>query len=67
MKPPRCLLLLLLFQAVISRSAADLAIVGATVLDGNGGPHLDDGTVVVSGSRITAIGPKASVAVPPAQ
>src|SRR6516225_8679872 len=40
------------------------AIVGATVIDGNGGPPLADTTVVVRGKRIAAIGPRASVTVP---
>jgi imidazolonepropionase-like amidohydrolase len=41
-----------------------VAIVGATVIDGNGGPPLPDATIVVVGKRIAAVGPRASVAVP---
>ena len=41
------------------------AIVGATLIDGNGGAPLADATVVVEGDRITAVGPRAEVAVPP--
>ncbi len=44
--------------------SADTAIVGATVIDGNGGPPLRDATVVVVGKRIEAVGPRASVEVP---
>jgi imidazolonepropionase-like amidohydrolase len=40
------------------------AIVGATVIDGNGGPPLADATVVVRGKHIAAIGPRASTTVP---
>jgi imidazolonepropionase-like amidohydrolase len=40
------------------------AIVGATVIDGNGGAPLVDATVVVTGSRISAVGPRAAVTVP---
>ena len=40
------------------------AIVGGTVIDGNGGPPIADATVVVTGKRITAVGPRASVSVP---
>jgi imidazolonepropionase-like amidohydrolase len=40
------------------------AIVGATVIDGNGGPPLSDATIVIRGQRIAEIGPRASVAVP---
>ncbi|MYG18954.1 MAG: amidohydrolase family protein, partial [Gemmatimonadales bacterium] len=41
-----------------------IAIVGATVIDGNGGEPLSDATVVVEGARIAAIGPSTSTAVP---
>jgi imidazolonepropionase-like amidohydrolase len=41
-----------------------LAIVGCTVIDGNGGPPLPDAVVVVRGSRISAVGPRASVRIP---
>ena len=40
-------------------------IVGATVIDGNGGPPLPDATIVIQGKRIAEIGPQASVRVPP--
>jgi imidazolonepropionase-like amidohydrolase len=41
-----------------------VAIVGATLIDGNGGPPLRDVTVVVDGSRIAAVGSAESVDVP---
>jgi imidazolonepropionase-like amidohydrolase len=41
-----------------------VAIVGATVIDGNGGTPVADATVVVRGKRIAAIGPRASTPVP---
>jgi imidazolonepropionase-like amidohydrolase len=40
------------------------ALVGATVIDGNGGPPLPDATIVVRGKRIVEVGPRASVRVP---
>jgi len=40
------------------------AIVGATVIDGNGGAPVADSVIVIEGERIVAIGPAASVAVP---
>ena len=41
-----------------------IAIVGATVIDGNGGAPLTDATIVVRGKRIAALGPRGSVQVP---
>ncbi len=41
-----------------------LAIVGGTIIDGNGGPPIEDGTIVIQGNRIAAVGPSASVEVP---
>lgn len=41
-----------------------IALAGATVIDGNGGPPLADATVVVTGKRISAVGPRSQVRVP---
>ena len=41
-----------------------LAIVGATIIDGNGGPPLADGSLLIEGDRITAVGPSGLVTVP---
>jgi len=41
-----------------------IAIVGATVIDGNGGSPMTDATIVVRGKRIAAVGPRASISVP---
>lgn len=41
-----------------------IAVVGATIIDGNGGPPLADGTLVTRGNRISAVGPRASVDIP---
>jgi imidazolonepropionase-like amidohydrolase len=40
------------------------ALVGGTVIDGNGGAPITDAVVVVTGSRITAVGPRTSVPIP---
>ncbi len=56
------------FLAVFPALAASqdvTAIVGATIIDGNGGPPIEDGTIVISGNRITAVGPRSGVDVPP--
>ncbi|HXV59074.1 MAG TPA: amidohydrolase family protein, partial [Vicinamibacteria bacterium] len=41
-----------------------VAIVGAMVIDGNGGPPLDQAAILVEGDRIAAIGPASSFQVP---
>lgn len=41
-----------------------VAIVGATLIDGNGGAPIPDAVVVVQGERIVAVGPRSSVQVP---
>jgi imidazolonepropionase-like amidohydrolase len=44
--------------------AQDVAIVGATLIDGKGGPPVRDSVVVVHGPRIAAAGPRASTRTP---
>ena len=53
-------------QAGNTSPAADavIAIVGGTVIDGNGGPPVANATVLVRGNRIEKVGPRASVSVP---
>ena len=41
-----------------------VAIVGATLIDGNGAAPVSDATIVVRGKRIVAVGPRVSTAVP---
>jgi len=41
-----------------------LAIVGATLIDGNGGAPVRDAVVVMTGGRVSAVGPRASTTVP---
>ncbi len=41
-----------------------IALVGATLIDGNGGPAVPDATIVIRGNRIAQVGPRASVTVP---
>jgi imidazolonepropionase-like amidohydrolase len=41
-----------------------LALVGGTLIDGNGGPPLQNQTVLIDGERITAAGPAAKTPVP---
>ena len=51
-------------SAAQAQGAAVTAIVGGTVIDGNGGPPIVDAVVLINGSRISAIGPRAVVPIP---
>jgi len=55
---------LLLLRALLATGAEGFAVVGATVVDGTGGPPLRHAVVVVQGERITAVGPRSHVALP---
>jgi imidazolonepropionase-like amidohydrolase len=68
----RLLVVLGLVLAVVGRGAAaaqtsppPVAIVGVTLIDGNGGPAVPDAAIVVRDGRIAAVGPRRSVTVPP--
>jgi imidazolonepropionase-like amidohydrolase len=45
-------------------SAAWTAVVGGTLIDGNGGAPLADAVVLIDGARIAAVGPRGTVRVP---
>src|SRR5262245_57336396 len=45
-------------------AATRTVIVGATLIDGNGGAPIPDAAIVVDGARITAVGPRSAVAIP---
>src|ERR1044072_2948565 len=47
------------------RAESTIAIVGATLIDGQGGPAISDSAVIVRGDRITAVGKRSSVTIPP--
>lgn len=48
-----------------AQDANTTAIVGATIIDGNGGAPLTNGTIVITGNAIRAIGAASTVVVPP--
>jgi imidazolonepropionase-like amidohydrolase len=51
--------------AAATRAQSDvIAIVGATIVDGNGGAPIRDGVVLVSGNKISAVGSRVSTSVP---
>jgi imidazolonepropionase-like amidohydrolase len=69
---PRCkisgmrrVLVALLFAAALSAHAESLVLAGGRLIDGFGGPPVDDAAVVIDGNRIVAAGPMASVKIPP--
>ena len=45
-------------------AAAAVAIVGGTVIDGNGGTPIADAVVLIRGARISAVGPRSAVPIP---
>ena len=47
-----------------AQTATATAIVGATLVDGNGAPAIADAVVVLSGTRIVSAGPRRSVPIP---
>src|SRR5262245_65445362 len=57
-------LLLAAAAAGLRAQPSALASVGATVIDGNGGPALSNAVVVIDAGRIAAVGPRASTPVP---
>jgi imidazolonepropionase-like amidohydrolase len=51
-------------QPPTANARCDVAIVGATLIDGNGGPPVRDAVVLISGKRLTAVGPRSAVPMP---
>ena len=51
-------------QVAQPTSTAIIAIVGATLIDGRGGPPINDSIVIVRGDRITEIGNRLSAKIP---
>jgi len=52
------------FELEPPRPAGSIAYVGARLVTMNGDEVIEDATIVVSGERITAVGPRAAVAIP---
>jgi imidazolonepropionase-like amidohydrolase len=58
-------LLLVHLSAQSGAPPTTTAIVGGTLIDGNGGSAIADAVVLMQGSRITATGPRSAVTIPP--
>jgi imidazolonepropionase-like amidohydrolase len=56
--------MLALLLALQVQSSPTLAIVGGRVIDGYGGPPIENGVVLIAGDRISAIGREGAVTVP---
>jgi imidazolonepropionase-like amidohydrolase len=56
---------LILVRVSAQPASTVTAIVGGTVIDGTGGPPAKDVVVLLTGARITAIGPRNTVPIPP--
>jgi Tol biopolymer transport system component/imidazolonepropionase-like amidohydrolase len=52
------------FRSAYDRPSGTLALTGATAITMNGTQVIPNATIIVTGNRITAIGPAASVAIP---
>ena len=53
-----------LLTGSLAAQASVTAIVGGTIIDGNGGPPISDGVIVVSGGRIVTVGEFAKIRLP---
>ena len=51
-------------KGISGSHAETLALVGATLIDGAGGPPLADATIVIRNGRIAEVGPRAKVRIP---
>ena len=56
--------ILLITSFIFSQKPNTIAIVGVTLIDGNGGPAIKNATVVISGQRIISVGPGKSIRIP---
>src|SRR6266568_1506204 len=64
---PRVLAVCLLFALAgckVNEETKLVAIIGAVLIDGNGGPPITDSVVVISGTRIRSAGLRANVPIP---
>ncbi|HYU24849.1 MAG TPA: Xaa-Pro dipeptidase, partial [Thermoanaerobaculia bacterium] len=61
----RRLIVALFLATAVSANAESLVLAGGRLIDGFGGPPVDDAAVVIDGNRIVAAGPLASIKIPP--
>lgn len=56
---------LVFLTGLMSQDHTRLAITNAVVVDGEGGAPLENGTVIINGDRIQAVGPTQQIEIPP--
>jgi imidazolonepropionase-like amidohydrolase len=64
MRLTRTALLLCIGITTAAHSQITLAVRGGRILDGYGGPPIENGVILVSGEKIVAVGPEYAVAIP---
>src|SRR6266508_5914392 len=50
--------------AAVPAQQPTLAVVGGRIIDGYGGPPIENGVILIAGERITAVGRRSDIAVP---
>ena len=61
----RTFALLVAFALPVGAQTVTQAVVGGRILDGYGGPPIENGVILITGERITAVGPASAITVPP--
>src|SRR5213594_611407 len=56
--------LVLASLAAVRAQQPTLALVGGRIIDGYGGPPIENGVILIAGERITAVGRRSDIAVP---
>ncbi len=59
-----CVVATLLACVTAAQAAGSIAITNVRIIDGNGGAPIENGTIVISGAKITAVGDAAQVSIP---
>src|SRR5690242_6726013 len=54
----------LVASTLVGKQVSSQAIVGGTVIDGNGGAPISDAVIVIQGNHISAVGPRRTTPVP---
>src|SRR5579872_6132590 len=58
------LALCLVTSTLVGKQVSSQAIIGGTLIDGNGGAPIPDAVIVIQGNRLAAVGPRRTTPVP---